>query len=1076
MPSAVQQKLGRILKRASVEYQARFVWTALTWDTDTPYDPAYTPPIRAASSIDLAPHVASWEATRRVRQLAANLTLTLKASLDDATLRQIDYNDLIEVSLIVSAGGEAVTVNLGAYFVDRIPEPAEEVGQAGEWVIEARDAAKLLQRRRYYGRLEPSRIRVPASGFVALSKQDKPGLDYIEFFHDPTGLDAVLSRTINWCSLPKPVFRVLETSESVVPDDENVRVLFGDGLVRIGREWFADNIGTNNTLQVAYYRYAQWEDTFGAAYDLNSPMDIVLDMALWAGFQDTDPNALLYIERIDDVTFPMPFDKVFGHDGTDHTDDAATGGDIAGANLYLGVLSRRFPAVHWSLKTAATHSDTTPQFCYDYWDGAQWVEITPDQDTTDDLRQSGFVSWFGQDLSAWVVCQPLAVMPEGYYIRVRQLNGIGVVSTLIMAGHPIQCQDSRLTTDDDLVPEDVLERLVRPSVPPNYRWEGTRTGGFAAVLDVANIADPDFELVDETRVSISPERPHEDDLKTVVTYRGQARERLNAALAQNGGACWNLVADPDEATTFYRLIDGNTRMAINFAGALGTLPAAETVVFRIDLGCVRGEIDLREIRPYTQNADTPITITPGTGGVTWADNAFGTAVTDDSDATWKLLIVNLGWITYADDHQRVNFATPKSINRVDLRLSNTDIRRSVRVEIKLSGETNWRLVAAVSKQIGAAPETVSLTNLRLHNVVGLRINGPIMSSIWDGIGKLYELDLFGPDSSELIGTWSAIGGVGDVDDLHDGNTVTGMVFAARGEGFQVDFTTPGLLDYLEVFGIIHGNMLVEYQVDGGSVWEPGIFLTPMPECLASYTALGWANVAKVRFRVLGTTPVQELSAIEVYTPAYVSEETTSGRMVVPAKWRIEYQDASDFLWYTLCSEADGAAFEIPKSVIDRGMFGPEIFARALRFTILAWGKDENGNSNAWIGEIKVWIGDTLYGKAVLGLTAPFDSAADLALQGRLGWKTKTYPIDVTATTQETVDYRALQLLREQLRMPYTLYAVDLRYDVGLGQTARLPEHVRLAYDLPYVFYLVTEAVIGAEGATTAPLVECLLLP
>jgi hypothetical protein len=632
MATAAQEQLSRILKQPSIRYQVTFNYTPLTWDTDEPNNPAYTSPIRGNGGlpVDLASKITDWDIQERVRQLSASLRLTFREDVNDEEMRAIQYNDLIEVYLTVSGGGEKQTIQLGTFLVDRVEIEGDEVGM---WVLDARDVAKMLTRRRYFGNLKPTRIRIPTeSGYVTLTKNDKAGLDYIEFFHDPGGSN-LLDRTINWCHLPKPIFKVSETSETFLPDGENAKVIFGDGLVRIGREWFNDKVGTNNTLQVAYYRYALWEDTFANPdYDLNSPTEIIQELADWGGFQTNDPGGLLYIESIDSATYPLPFDRVITTEGTDRTHDAAGGDDFTGVSLYMGCHGRRFPAIHWSLATPSSHPEWGSNvYRYYYWNGAGWIEVTPSEDTTDDLRQSGFVAWFNQDLSSWAKNVPIEGLPEAYYIRILPSNpAYQPTVSYVMAGHPIQCQDIRVATDDDLKPHNVLDRIVKPAVPPNYRWGATRQGNFVAVLDVENVANPDFTLDEDSRISITYDQPHEDDIRSLIIYRGQSRERTNAALAMNGATISNLQDVGEETITFSNLINGDPSSVANLNNIFGegSLPTPEADLLRINLGGIDANLDIREVNVTSHTSDDPISLS-GLG--VWP--AFESAVTDNSDST-----------------------------------------------------------------------------------------------------------------------------------------------------------------------------------------------------------------------------------------------------------------------------------------------------------------------------------------------------------------------------------------------------------------------------------------------------------
>ena len=139
------------------------------------------------------------------------------------------------------------------------------------------------------------------------------------------------------------------------------------------------------------------------------------------------------------------------------------------------------------------------------------------------------------------------------------------------------------------------------------------------------------------------------------------------------------------------------------------------------------------------------------------------------------------------------------------------------------------------------------------------------------------------------------------------------------------------------------------------------------------------------------------------------------------------------------------------------------------------GEDRGGLQHCPTSRDQIWLGDILWGKAVLGLSAPFNSADDLTLQARLGWKSWLSEVDVTAVTQDLAQYRALQVLREFLRLSAKIHLADLRPDIDLGQTVSMPSHIRDMYNLDYQYYIVSDFVL--EGQPNDPVqVEMMLLP
>jgi hypothetical protein len=267
---------------------------------------------------------------------------------------------------------------------------------------------------------------------------------------------------------------------------------------------------------------------------------------------------------------------------------------------------------------------------------------------------------------------------------------------------------------------------------------------------------------------------------------------------------------------------------------------------------------------------------------------------------------------------------------------------------------------------------------------------------------------------------------------------------------------------------VNGQAIIEYRAWGGTAWTPALTVGMGPLGERIYGALGWTNVGAVRMRVERLMVQQELSAVEVWT---LGQEPRSG--ATDAKWRWEYCTASDPTWIILCEEGDGAVFGWPKWGIDTGAFGNEIYASKLRLSLVAWG-DTEGDKFAYLAEVRIYTGDVLWGKAVLGLTPPFNTAADKTLQAMIGWKDETLEVDVTATDQTIVDYRALQVLRERLRRASPVHMTDVRPDARLGQTVYLPAHLVDAYDLDYAYYQIQAWTYA--GDTKAPRAEVLMLP
>jgi len=1074
MASATQERIRRILQQPELQYLVRFRLISLTWDTNFANHPSYVQPTKGAET-DITSYVQDWRVEKRIRQLCATLSLTLRADMDDATLRSFQISDMIQVWVDIAGGGESESLQLGTFLIDKV-EPNEDPAAPGTWLVECRDVMKLLQRRRYFGNLEPDKIEEPGGGaWVELVRVDPQGVDYYDFYD---GTDPV-DHTVNWATLPKPLFRVKEDpTKFVVPDDENMRVLFGDGIVRIGKRWFHDMVGTNNHLEVQYYRWAMWEDLWtDPTLRMNTPRDIILDMAYWAGFRGSDDggdaNKICYISpNIEDATHPEPADLAFDGGGTDRTADAAGQGSgiqlREGDYLYVGLRTRRFPALHWYLSSPSEHAATTTAAKVYYWDGAAWVEITPDFDGTQDLHQSGVWSWMDQDLSAWARGRYTATVPEAYWLRVEIVSGTGadLTASHILPGHPIQCGPIRISSADDQTPAEVLEQHVRPITPPNYRWRATADGALEARHDILQVGLPDFTIADETRLTVTPTVPHDDDIKTLIQYRGQARSRFNAALAANGGAFLNL-DDPDEENQTYAWLgDGDASTVRDLGSVLASGVTLPKQLFVIDLTGSRQRCVVNEFEPKQQLAYNGITITPGTAGVTWSDDDYGNAVTDGSDSTSEDIYYYGHYPWQQGDY--VSFSTPRKVNRIDVRVS--DLVYNFVVEIKSSANQLLWTAVATGTNYTSTPQTISFTNLNL-TVQKLRIrNSSPATSYPQSGGRLYQLDLYELSESEPAGTFTASGGSGDPADLGDDDYTTGMTFTKVQEGFEISYASGQSIDNIYMHCLMHGEGLIEWQAYGGTAWEPLIYVGPGPLGLRRYGELGLTNVGKIRFRVTKIYPRLELSAIDVYTTTAQVQDSQ-----VSARFRIEYTTVDDPTWRILCDETDGVAFGRPKWSVDKSAFGEELYADRLRFTLLSWGKTATGITTAPLAEIKVWMGDTLWGKAVLGQTAPYDSAEYQALQARLGWKSWLSPVDLTAITQEMVDYRALTVLHEFLRLSAKVHVTDLRPDVDLGQTVYLPTHVQNMYGLDYNYYLVNDiAMHGGSGESIR--VEIILLP
>jgi hypothetical protein len=1053
---------------AELQIENRVLLYTVNWPSDAPPYTSGNTATLDTPYIDITPRALSWSINSNRKSTGAVFSGTFAPDEYGDTGFSTDYNNYIEVyQRIKSASYDSGYLKLGTFLVDVSRANAEIL--PGDLALAARDPMKMMQRRAWTGLLEPDKI---THTDVTLTRRYVSGMEYYEFYDGASANN----HTINWT--PSPTAKLWTMNESDMTKDrglpvdgENVVVLAGLGLVRINKTWFDEEYTSKkaDTIVCTYHRYALWEDTFVGTYYLNSPEEIIRTMAEYAGFQGFDSSLPFYINAIEPVTLPSTPTAVYKYDGiyTDLTNEASNDAtadvtfcEVVGDALYIGVWEQKFAGIHYSLDV----NMDSGSIIHEYWNGSTWIELTltaPNIDTTIGLTQTGFVSWRYTNLGDWERSVPHPSMIEAYWVRVRcgATPTIAPIATSVLPGFTVQCVTPRYTTNDDMKPLNILDRLVKSFVMPNYYWYCDENGNFNAT-HVYQQSSPDYTI--NTLVSADSDPIRDDQIFTTVYYRGRQADRFNAAAMINGGSIIVAPTLPTESLTLVgateRVIDGSLKKEFDMQYPSGSAPVEPQDILILRLaGTIEGA-ELYEVQfdsslvPTYELVDESNMYTGKLVTDTRNDNAYLIPFSPNIQLT-KIRI-------YVEDVSNSKTYIEVYTGVGDI----TDAAGWQQIDVLISGTS----VSGVWHEYTLNIPGVSYARLRIVPK-DTRPQGSFSGWI-----KITDLEFYTLGITEPIGVeWTSYPDANFHANAHDGSLSSGSIFDDYGTYVNAHFTE-GPITRIILDLAVGGGLELSYKVSGNDDYSFFTKLTGLgkqnlvfADLLSGNSLMSgnsdWLTVTDLRFMLTDRATSNELSEIEIWMPESNPEYPACS---------IYYTTTDEATWDVL-PKCENINLQAGANKFSKDNFGEQIYAKALKIVCERWGHWDDKRRFKLL-EIKAWCGDTIYGSASYGETFPYIQQAHIDFAAKMGWPSYTAGnVDDTANTQKAVDYAALQLLREFTRVWTGLRVIGFRPDAKLGDTIAIESYIKDRLSLTATVYVVEEVETSNEGVTTVSLMPFL---
>lgn len=1051
-----------LLKRPGLAVEYRILRKVVNWPTqESPYTSTFP---TVASTEDITDRLETWTHDKAIDKLISDVDMTFRGSDNISMARRIPFNDLVVLQerWVDDMNHDSGWMTRFTGLIDG-EQPVMTEESADTVTIMARDPLKMMDRKPYRGIFTPSKILIPTGGGPTvrqqLTKIEPIGQNFYEFVD---GTDR-FNHTVNWCKNPRPrIYRRADNSNGsphpIQVDGQQVLIKFGEGRVLINKDWFKDKVGHEGTkaqLDIVYSRYARWEDALSdATLELNRPEDALRTLALEAGFQETDPSGLFYIQTIEPVTLPTAAYAVWTYESATYTNRTAeanseVSGDVpfgttVGDILYVGMWEERFPAVHFYFSTLGAGWAGI----WEYWNGSAWTAIpTIDLDTTNSANTNGFVCWESSAISAWTRNQPSATMPNAFYVRLRCTNAgtRSPVASSCLPGLMIQLvgdPEKRYTYTDNQSPLKLMQDLVLKSSPPNYLVYCDSAGNLNA-KHIEQQTASEYTLGGDSIDQIE-KMGDDSEIYVRVVLKGKTRDRFNAALASNGAKITALTTTGMNYGAIGDLIDGKKDDFVQWLD--DSQPPVQ--LFTIELA---GQVDdtVYEINSY--------------GVDSFADSTADYPATEYWNANYNDGDAN----TYGSFGYRWHKITAASVQNLE------QLRFKFKVpawgghypqEFKIrvvawDNQGHLRNLATFSTDGGYGFDTVydqTITDLGLTNIlsVGFAVFWP---PITEDRASNYQSPLCydfrpykqGASAMADVTITSNLSGVANVSDADES---TGLSFVQRGDWINLSFPTPRTVGQISILCALQGVTAMQYKRSGETNYTTFDYLYLGNKSWRQIRSLSAYNdVTDVRLWVVQHGTTGELSEVEVF----------GGEGEYAGYWTVEYTiDGTTWI------ELPGAQ-NVPLTnhvSITKNDFGDELYPTQMRFTLESCNPtDKSSGPKSRLYEVRVWTGDTVYGIATLGQTLPLNSTDDLALAGRLGYRSYIGPeVDPNAPTQQTIDDRAIAELRNRVQILSPLELEGVRPDADIGDTVKIDSYIKDFYGLSTDTFLI-EGVNASAG-------------
>lgn len=517
--------------------------------TATPFTSGNYPLVDEEEEEDITSFVKDWGINKSQGVGAAQLSLEVPFDPEDGSSPTFEPNDVVivferirEESSLKSSGW----IRHGIFLIDDYPKSVDDY----TWRITATDGFKITTTKKFVGIFEAETVDYDRDTTTLTQVDQGSYYSYVHVIDAGIPFD---DRWYNWAAEPPPLIYWREDPGDTwqrLFENDNVQVIKSAGEVRINKEYydelFDDGAGGvfTPTISITYSRYkAEWENTDFSVW--NSGRSAITEVLLDAGFHEEaeDFPALFFIpsdERFTEPRYETKFDKIwdFVSIGSVYTDKTTEAGDLTeddvilpgavGDILYAGAINRHREII-FEVDTAATGSWT---YVWEYWDGAAYQTVAPDEDETSGFTQTGRVK-FGIFPSTGTGAKFNTVNSAGpyWYLRLR-CTSAGTTPAqcrrvLISAG--VALPKTQYRQDDDITHQKVINDIL-DFCKPNYVIR-VDSSSHVRTYEVVQKTTEDYQLdtIENAEVAGS-----DKDLHTKIVYRGRIPDPINVALDSEG--------------------------------------------------------------------------------------------------------------------------------------------------------------------------------------------------------------------------------------------------------------------------------------------------------------------------------------------------------------------------------------------------------------------------------------------------------------------------------------------------------------------------------------------------------------